>query len=302
VTVADQLRTGEVDVGQPDASLWDSLANSRDVVRLSYVRPAFDYYIHNLDVTKSPAAAIFADVRVRRALLLALDRRSIAARVYFGLASPADSSVSAAHWVHTTPPTQYPFDLSASQRSLDAAGWVKGSDGIRSKNGTRLEWELLTNAGSRTRQTLGTVLAEQWRQIGANVTLRTTEFPQLVTRLTDTRQFDMALFGLAENLDPDSTQLWSSSAVGNGAFNASGYRNPRVDDLLERGTRTFSREQRIELYRQVQEVLMEDLPATLLTYPKSVWGINSRVRGFQLASWSDVSRPWFKDVSVVDGR
>jgi peptide/nickel transport system substrate-binding protein len=303
VSIANQLRTGELDVGQPDASQWDSLANVATIDRVSYVGPRFDYYIHNLDPAKTPKAAIFEDVQVRRALLMALDRKKVADRVYFGLAEPADSSVSGAQWVHTTPKTQYPYNIAKAQQMLDAAGWVKGSDGIRSKGGVRMEWELRTNVGNKVRETLITVLADQWKQIGANVTTNPVQFPQLVTQLSQTRQFDMILLGIVEGLDPDTTQLWHSKSIGGGALTGAAYRNTKVDDLLDQAVKTVDRTQRKALYGQIQEVLMEDLPAPLVTFPKVVWGVSKRVKGWNVAPWNtDSPRPWFKDVYVTDGK
>jgi len=303
VQIANQLKTGEIDIGNPDLSQWDSLANVETINRVSYVAPSFDYYIQNLDTAKTPKAAIFADVQVRKALLTALDRQKVADKVYFGLAKPADSSVSGAQWVHTTPKTQYAYSVSKAEQMLDAAGWVKGADGVRAKNGLRMEWELRTNVGNKVRETLITVLADQWKQIGANVTTKPIQFPQLVTQLSQTRDFEMILLGISEGLDPDTTQLWSSKSIGNGALNGAGYKNPKVDDLLDQAVQTLDREKRKGLYQQIQGILMEDLPAPLVTYPKSVWGISKRVKNFNVQAWNGASpRPWFKDVYVVDGK
>jgi peptide/nickel transport system substrate-binding protein len=303
VQVANQLKTGEIDVGSPDLGQWDSLANVQTIDRVSYVGPSFDYYIQNMDPAKTPKAAIFGDLQVRKALLTALDRQKVADRVYFGLATPANSSVSGAQWVHTTPKTQYPFSISKAEQLLDAAGWVKGADGVRAKNGVRMEWELRTNVGNKVRETLITVLADQWKQIGVNVTTRPVQFPQLVTQLSQTRDFEMILLGISEGLDPDSTQLWSSKSIGNGALNGASYKNPKVDDLLDQAAQTLDREKRKGLYQQIQEILMEDLPAPLVTYPKTVWGISKRVKNFKVAAWNTASpRPWFKDVYVTDGK
>ena len=303
VAVANQLKTGEIDVGNPDLSQWDSLANVQNIDRLSYVAPSFDYYIHNLDPAKTPKAAIFGDVQVRRALLTALDRKTVAQKVYFGLAAPADSSVSGAQWVHSTPKTQYPYNLAKAEQMLDQAGWVKGSDGIRAKNGVRMEWELRTNTGNKVRETLITVLADQWKQIGANVTTNPVQFPQLVTQLSQTREFEMILLGISEGLDPDSTQLWSSKSIGGGALNGAAYKNPTVDNLLDQAVVTLDREKRKGLYQQIQEALMEDLPAPLVTYPKAVWGISKRVKNWNVGPWNGASpRPWFNTVYVTDGK
>jgi ABC-type transport system substrate-binding protein len=113
----------------------------------------------------------------------------------------------------------------------------------------------------------------------------------------------MILLGIAEGLDPDSTQLWSSKSIGNGALNGAAYKNPKVDSLLDQAVVTLDRNQRKGLYQQIQEVLMEDLPAPLVTYPKTLWGVSKRVKGWNVAAWNSYSpRPWFKDVYVTDGK
>jgi len=303
VQIANQLKTGEIDVGAPDLSQWDSLSTVQNIDRLSYVAPSFDYYIQNLDPAKTPKAAIFSDPQVRKALLTALDRKKVAEKVYFGMAVPADSSVSAAQWVHTTPKTQYPYNLSKAEKMLDDAGWTKGADGIRAKGGVRMEWELRTNVGNKVRETLITVLADQWKQLGANVTTKPVQFPQLVTQLSQTREFEMILLGISEGLDPDTTQLWSSKSIGGGALNGASYKNAKVDDLLEQAVKTLDREKRKGLYQQIQGILMEDLPAPLLTSPKAVWGISKRLKNWNVGPWNGSSpRPWFKDVYVTDGK
>jgi peptide/nickel transport system substrate-binding protein len=303
VQVANQLKTGEIDVGQPDPSQWDTLASVQTIDRISFVGPLFDYYVQNMDLAKTPKAAIFEDAQVRKALLTALDRKKIADKVYFGQAAPADSAVSGAQWVHTTPKTQYPYNLAKAGQMLDAAGWVKGSDGVRAKNGVRMEWELRTNAGNKVRETLITVLADQWKQVGANVTTKPVQFPQLVTQLSQTREFDMILIGISEGLDPDTTQLWSSKSIGGGALNGASYKNPQVDSLLEEAVKTLDVAKRKGLYQQIQEILMQDLPAPLVTFPKRLWGVSKRIKGWNVGAWNNESpRPWFKDVYVTDGK
>ena len=303
VQIANQLKTGEIDVGQPDLSQWDSLANVANLDRVSYVAPSFDYYIQNLDPAKTPKAAIFSDPDVRKALLTALDRKKVAEKVYFGQAAPADSSVSGAQWVHVTPKAQYAYDQAKAEKMLDAAGWTKGADGTRAKNGMKMEWELRTNVGNKVRETLITVLADQWKAIGANVTTKPVQFPQLVTQLSQTREFEMILLGISEGLDPDTTQLWSSKSIGSGALNGAAYKNTKVDELLEQGVQTLDRDKRKQVYAQIQQILMEDLPAPLVTYPKAVWGVSKRVRNWNVGPWNGGSpRPWFKDVYVTDGK
>jgi peptide/nickel transport system substrate-binding protein len=211
--------------------------------------------------------------------------------------------MSPAQWAHTTPKTQYSFDLAKANKMLDDAGWKKGPDGIRAKGGVRMEWEIRTNAGNTVRQTLITVLAEQWKQVGANVSTKPVQFPQLVTQLSQTREFEMILLGISETADPDQTQNYKSTAIGGGALNGSGYKNPEVDALLDQGVQTVDKSKRKQVYAQIQEILMRDLPTPLLTYPKGIWGLSKRVQNFNVGPWNQYGpRPWYKDVYVSDGK
>jgi peptide/nickel transport system substrate-binding protein len=303
VQAANLLKTSEIDVAMVDPSAWDSLATAQNVQRVPFIRPSFDYYSHNLDPAKTPKAAIFGEPQVRKALYMALDRKKIASKIYFNLAAPADSVYSNAQWVHVAPKTQYPFDPKKAAQMLDDAGWRKGADGVRAKNGVRMEWELLTNAGNVARQTLVSYMADQWKSLGIEVTTRLLPLPQLVTTLNTTRQFDMGLIGISESLDPDTTQIYSSKSIGNGALNSAAYRNPKIDDLLDQGVRVVDREKRRQIYQQIQDILAEDLAFSPIVYSKAAWGISKRVKNFNTAPWNIYgARPWFKDVFVTDGK
>ena len=300
---ANLLKTGEIDIGMVDPSVWDDLGNSQSVDRVGYVRPSYDYYLHNLDTSKTPKAAIFSDPQVRKALYTALDKKKVAEKVYFNQAAPADSVTSPAQWAHTTPKTQYPFDLNKANQMLDDAGWRRGPDGIRAKGGVRMEWELRTNAGNKVRETLITVLADQWKQVGAKVATVPVQFPQLVTQLSQTRDFEMILLGISEGVDPDQTQNYHSKSIGGGGLNGSGYKNPEIDSLLDQGVQTVDRSKRKDIYARIQDILMQDLPTPLLTYPKAIWGISKRVKNFNVGAWNTYGpRPWLKDVYVTDGK
>jgi peptide/nickel transport system substrate-binding protein len=300
---ANLLKTGEIDVGVVDPSTWDDLAGAQNLNRVGFLRPSFDYYLQNMDPAKTPKAAIFGDVQVRKALRTALDLKKVAEKVYFGQAAPADSCMSPAQWAHVTPKPQYPFDVAKANQMLEDAGWKKGPDGIRAKGGVKMEWELRTNVGNKVRETLIQVLADQWGQLGAKVTTKPVQFQQLVTQLSQSREFDMILLGISESLDPDQTQLWHSKSIGGGALNGAGYKNPDVDKLIDDGVQTLDKNKRKDIYSKIQQKLMEDLPSPLVTYPKGLWGVSKRVKNWNVAAWNQYGpRPWFKDVYVTDGK
>ena len=146
-------------------------------------------------------------------------------------------------------------------------------------------------------------MADQWKAIGAQMTPQLLDSNAVVDQMIHKRDFDLLLFPLTIGADPDLTPLWKSSATAQGGYNASGYLNPDVDKLIDSAAGTNDINQRKQLYAQVQQKLMMDLPAAPLFYPKALYAVNKRVNGFQgvLGAYNRYQRAWMKDVWVSSG-
>jgi peptide/nickel transport system substrate-binding protein len=305
VAIANQLKTGEIDVGTIDPSLWDDMAAASNVGRVTYVSASWSWYGYQVDPNnpaKRVSGKIFSDKSVRQALYMALDRQKIADKVYFKQAVPATSILPATSWALTSDIPKYAYDPSKAGQMLDTAGWKKGPDGTRAKDGQKLTFEIVTNKGNKTRESLVQVMSEQWKQIGVDAQVRLITFPEYV-KTRQTLDFDMVMGGIAFGTDPsDINSMYEAKFIGKGA-NRMGYRNPQVDDLLEKAVVTTDRAKRKEIYVQVQKMVMEDMPVGPLVLNKGLWGVSKRVQNFNVGTFNaDQSRPWMKDVWVSDGR
>jgi peptide/nickel transport system substrate-binding protein len=308
VAVANQLKTGELDVGGIEPSLWDDMATASNVNRLTFGQPAWDYFGYNMDPgnPKRPASGkIFGDPAtgkaVRQALYYAVDRGALAERVYFKQADVATSVEPSTSWALTGNVPKYPFDVKKAADLLDQAGWKPGPDGIRTKDGVRFSFEVITNVGNKARETTIQVLAESWRKIGVDAQPKPIQFTEYVKTST-TRDFDMVMGGISAGVDPDLTQEYHSRVIGKG-LNRMGYHNPKLDDLLDQAVQVLDQAKRKQIYVQVQQTLMEDVPAAMLVWPRALYGVSKRVQGFNLAPFNRYqNRPWMKDVWVTDGR
>jgi peptide/nickel transport system substrate-binding protein len=304
VVLAQQLKTGELDTGQPDASQFDNLKTVNTITTLAYLQAGFVYYQFNLDPTKA-ASKIFGDKNVRKALHTALDRTAMAKAVYFGQAVPADSVEVATTWAYNPNVSpKYPFDKAAANKMLDDAGWAKGSDGIRAKGGVRMAFEVNTNSGNKVRENLIQVMQQQWKDIGVDATPRAIAFQTLVTQLRSTRTFQIILIGISnQDTDPDETTLFTTKGIGSAGLNGMSYSNPQVDQLMDAALQTTDRTKRKPIYAQIQNILAEDIPVGMLFYPNYLWGINKRVQNFNVGTYNTYqARPWMKDVFVSDGK
>ena len=304
VVLAQQLKTGELDCGQPDASQFDNLKTVSSITTQAFVAPAWTYYQFNLG-PGSKGSKLFGDKNVRKALHTALDRTAMARAAYFGQAVPADSVLPPTTWAYNpNVAPKYAFDKGKAESMLDAAGWAKGSDGIRANNGTRLSFEINTNSGNKVRENLIQIMQQQWHDVGVDATPRPIAFQTLVNAIRNTHAFDIILIGIAfSDTDPDETTLFTSSGIGSGGLNGMQYKNSQVDDLMAQALTSTDRSKRKPIYAQIQNILADDLPAPILVVPNSLWGVNNRVKNFNVGPYNTYQgRPWMKDTFVSDGK
>jgi peptide/nickel transport system substrate-binding protein len=305
VTLTNQLKTGEVDFGFVDPSLWDGLATVDNIDRLTpFGVPTFTFFGYNLDPAK-PAGKLFQDVAVRQALLLALDRQAMADRVYFKQATVADSVEPPISWSHVAAKPTYTFDKAKAESMLDAAGWAKGSDGIRAKGGVQLKFNMITNQGNKQRESLLQIMQQSWSDIGVSATPQLIQFPQLVTQITNQRTFDIFLVGFNFTQDPDESQLFASTSANPGGFNGVLFKNSQVDSVLAQAATTLDQGKRKTLYAQFQNLMAEQVPAPILVFNKGLWAVSKRVENINASVFGPFNQYgsrslFFKDVWVSD--
>jgi peptide/nickel transport system substrate-binding protein len=120
-----------------------------------------------------------SDLNVRKALAMAVDRQTMADQLYGGgLTGVATTNVVSAPPQDVSPNTANldvgKFDLAAANKLLDEAGWVKGSDGIRAKNGIPMRIIFQTTVNP-LRQKEQEIVKTGWQQLGLDVTLKTVD-------------------------------------------------------------------------------------------------------------------------------
>jgi peptide/nickel transport system substrate-binding protein len=303
VAVTNQLKTGEIDIGPVDPGQYDSLKPITTVGLGEFPVPTFTFYAYQLDPGK-PAGPLFQDKSVRQALLYALDRQSMVNAIYFGHASVANSVEPPTSWAYKDKPKViYSFDKSKAESMLDAAGWMKGGDGIRAKNGTKLKFAMITNAGNKQRESSLTYMQQAWHDIGVDATPSLIQFPQLVSQIVSIRTFDVFLVGFNFSEDPDQSQLWHSRNTVPGGFNGFDFKNDQVDSVLDQAVGTLDKTKRKQLYAQFQDLMSDLNPAPILFFNHGIWGVNTRVQGSDFGPFNQYEpRPWNHNVWVTDGK
>lgn len=178
--------------------------------------------------------------------------------------------------------TQLPNDITAANRLLDEAGWVMGPDGIRTKEGRPLTFQLSAQSTSEYAGITG-ALQKAWRAIGvdAQVILQSDSDLQGVISRHD---YQAVLYGISLGTDPDVFAYWHSSQADPSSpsrLNLSEYKSSPADRALEAGRTRSDPATRAAKYRPFLEAWRADAPALALYQPQFLYVTRGEVYNFE---------------------
>lgn len=224
----------------------------------------------------------FKDKRVRQAIAYAIDKSEIVDVVLFGLGSPATGPYVPNTWPYNPNVKRYEYNPEKAKQLLKEAGWEDtDGDGLLDKDGKPFKFTIRTNMGNTLRKNTATII--QWRlaKIGIKVEIEALEWSTFINEFIDKRRFEAVILGWGIGLDPDQYDIWHSSKTKEKEFNFITYNNPEVDELLEKGRRTFSIEERKKAYFKIQGILAEEVPYIFLYVPDATPIVHARFKGIK---------------------
>jgi peptide/nickel transport system substrate-binding protein len=253
-------------------------------------------------------APLLQDKIVRAALAQATNRTSLINTQFGGEATPlvspelASTTIDLSGMAH-----QASFNLAAARAALSADGWQVGADGIRTKDGQRLELKLVTQADSPY-SGVATQLAQQWQMVGAKLDITQVSADDLQQSYIIPRNYDALLYGINVGADPDEYAFWDSSQSKDPGLNLSVYSDPVADKALESGRILSSPAERAAKYKAFVQAWVADTPAVMLYSPTYVYGVNQNVYGVSLRKLVNPSdrftgvQDWAVNTRTVVGR
>lgn len=258
------LRTGELDlvleVAPKDVPILQGAAG----VVLASVPGTFWEYV-GLNCVKRP----FDDVRVRRAVAMAIDRAQINRLVKFGEATALyGGPIPPNHWAWAGLEMYREPGLAEAGRLLEAAGFGEG-----------VEVELIVDASVSYQVRAAEVIKQQLKAVGIDITLRGLESTVFFDRL-GRGDFQMTVVGWMGFVDPDQ---WTWNLFhSEGRYNQQGYANPVVDRLLDEGRRTLDRSRRRAIYTEAQRLIAGEAPMVFLYVNDQVSAWREHVHGYRV--------------------
>jgi peptide/nickel transport system substrate-binding protein len=296
------LLSGGIDMiaGELGLPLEQALAfEKRNGARFDVItKPSLTY--EHLDLNLG--SPILGDVRVRRALLMGLDREAMSRQLFEGRQPVAHGPVPPLDWVHAADAPKYAFDPQAAARLLDEASWTLGAGGIRANaKGDKLSLELVTTAGNRSRELVSQVLQAQWRKLGVELRVSTQPPRVLFGDTVTKRKFaHMALFAWysAPESVPRSTlhsQSVPSAANNWSGQNYAGFNDPAMDKLIDAIETELDPPKRKALWKELQVLYAQQLPALPLFFKADAFILPKGMTGLVPTGHQDPSPYWVED-------
>lgn len=288
LTQLTMLQTGEADMALNLQG--NQLDQAKAISRLKVTLDPAATYLHMTFNLDNP---VFKDKRTRQALSYALPRDLIVKNILNNVGIPAATSTSPVLWAYDKTIKPYAFDMAKAKTLLTQAGWKDtDGDGILENNGVKLRFSIATNAGRQERERIAQVAQQYWQQLGAKVDLSFQETTTLFGDTLENRKFDIIMFGWVTGADPDETSLYHSEQIpteanGNTGQNYAGYKNAKLDALLDKGAATLKQADRLPIYKQIQQIVYDELPLLYVYYFVNIDVAPKNLQGWKPAPFTN---------------
>jgi peptide/nickel transport system substrate-binding protein len=212
-----------------------------------------------------------------------IDKQFILDNIWMGFGGVANSPIhrNLTH-AHTDYVTTYPLDLDEAGRILDAAGYPRGSDGVRFR--MNIEFTPFGDQYNRMAQ----YIRQQLSEIGVVAEVRSQDFPGWVRRIWTDRDWDMNVSAITNASDPTigvQRAYWTENIRPGTPFtNSTHYSNPALDALFVAASRENDAETRRAQFAEIQQILTTDLPVIPLVAIDQFTLANRRLRNYDQLS------------------
>ena len=270
------LQSGEADIIWDDEYDADNIQKAEKDPKLkvhTYVGSGAAVYAFN---TKTPP---FDDVRVRQALVMAIDRKKMSQAITNGLARPASNPFGDGSWVKCKDDGALPFD-------------VEKAKALIKDYGKPVDFKMIVTATPRGR-TVGQVLQQFWKQVGANMEIEQVDQERCIFS-EFMRHVDLPASLMVDLSDPD-TQMFANFRTGSPVALAN-YSNPELDALLDRARVTPDQAKRIDDYCAVSRLVNKEA-IWFWTFQNTYYALSSaRLKGLPkiYSGVIDVSGAWME--------
>jgi len=239
---------------------------------------------------------IIADIRVRRALLIAVDRQTLVDKLFEGMQPVADSWVNRLDPNFSTKVSRYPYDPNLARALLAEAGWRPGPDGIcRNSAGDRLSLEINTTAGNRLRELTEAVLQNMWKAACVEVTIKNEPARTLFGETLKKRQFPaMIMYAWSSGVGESPRATLGSDRIPTAANNWGGnngiaLNDKEMDRLIDLSETELDPAKQKLVWAEMQRIYVEQVRVLPLFFRADPHVIPKWLKGYTPTGHGDLS-------------
>jgi peptide/nickel transport system substrate-binding protein len=245
--------------------------------------------MQSLQLLMNTAHPPLDDVRVRRAVSLAIDKRALVDKFTSGTAVVAWADQPPWSWAFTNNVTKFAYDPAKAKALLRDAGFAPGPDGIERRNGQPLSLQVSYNVENATRRLVAVQIQAMLKQVGIDAQIKSYPANMLFATygqggILTTGKFDLNVSGWVAGIDPDDHSEFACDQIPRPAHpdgvNYSRYCSKAMDAAQAQALASYDDAKRKPAYAKIQQLLASDLPYDYLWYPRQLEPINPAFKGF----------------------
>lgn len=285
------VETGDVDIHDQVVCDDDHIeeAMSAGFINLK-IQPTLGYGY----VATNQKNEIFQDVKVRQALLHAIDRKSLNQAVYGQYAITLNIPQAPISWLYDDEGMEtYDYDLEKAAELLKEAGWEKDGDKLM-KDGKQMKIVFSAMSGNVVTDTMIPLMIDAYGQLGIDFQAEYVDWPTLQSK-SQNGTFDMLFMAWGLTADPDLTGTFASAEAG-GTQNRTGYANPELDKMLAEALASTSQDEQKEKYKEIYKLINEELPLYPIYERCDLICYNTRVQNIEQSSYVK----WYQQDKIVN--
>lgn len=261
-----KLDIGGLDPIQVDRQIDENFRNDYTILQ----KPSFSFSYLGFNLKNEK----FQNKKIREALSLAINRQELVDILFFGYGKVCNGPFLPGSFAYNEDVKPITQDIEKAKALLKELGYDENNP---------FTFEVVTNTGNDIRINAAQILQYQLQKAGVIMKIRVMEWQAFLNTVVHPRNFEAVLLGWSLALMPDAYPLWHSSSAKLGGFNLVSYKNETVDKLIEKGMNTINRDELGTIYKEIFQIISDDLPYLFLYIPDGITAVNKRIKNIEPA-------------------
>jgi peptide/nickel transport system substrate-binding protein len=258
-------------------------------------KPSLTY--EHIDIQKNNP--LFQDVRVRQAMLLALDRKTLVQKLFNGLQPVANSWVNPLDPNYSSAVPTYAYDPKKAKALMAEAGWKPGPDGIcRDAKGDRFSFVIGTTAGNRLRELTEQVLQSQWKASCMEAVIKNEPARTFFGETVKERKYPgLSMYAWSSDVNESPERTLGSDQIpteanGWGGANYIAFDNKQMDADIKAASSELDPAKAKVIWADMQKIYATQLPVLPLFFRADAHVFPKWLKGYTPTGQADMSPLW----------